>query len=388
MSRLRDTFDEITPAVPVYGDIDRAIEQAARDRRHRHTIVAGLAAAAAVLAVVAGVLAISRDGNGSPQPVGPTPSEEHTAIDPLPLNGRVTSAEHYLGGDEVGYDWLSFDAVSATGLSVIRFGGDDPSSPAEGLAVVGRAGPVATLTCGEVVPCPATGKPRATLGPEAGEITIAAGDSTAQVIGYDGTLHRTLDLGATSTGGAQVSGLRWSADGSRLAVVTRRDLEPGCDAVSQLWLVDRDGRDARLAYSLLVDCAALDKSQPHRHDAADFDGRGSIFTASGWGWSPDGQTVLLDVYRGTHSSDVVLLHLHPGGVAGPVVVQDLYHSHRHFDWAGNVAWSPDGTRIAVRTAHQASRNTGPVVEISASNGRRLAEHPDDGGWLIWPAKER
>lgn len=139
MSRLRDTFDEITPAVPVYGDIDRAIEQAARDRRHRHTIVAGLAAAAAVLAVVAGVLAISRDGNGSPQPVGPTPSEEHTAIDPLPLNGRVTSAEHYLGGDEVGYDWLSFDAVSATGLSVIRFGGDDPSSPAEGLAVVGRA---------------------------------------------------------------------------------------------------------------------------------------------------------------------------------------------------------------------------------------------------------
>lgn len=157
------------------------------------------------------------------------------------------------------------------------------------------------------------------------------------MIGYDGTLHRTLDLGATSTGGAQVSGLRWSADGSRLAVVTRRDLEPGCDAVSQLWLVDRDGRDARLAYSLLVDCAALDKSQPHRHDAADFDGRGSIFTASGWGWSPDGQTVLLDVYRGTHSSDVVLLHLHPGGVAGPVVVQDLYHSHRHFDWAGNVA---------------------------------------------------
>jgi WD40 repeat protein len=313
----------------------------------------------------------------------PSPTPTKTAIDPVQLNGQITSAEQYLGSEASGYDWRSFDAVSETGLLVIRKSGEE----LEGLGIVGRTGPVATLTCAGDLRCPPKDSHVyvATLGPGADEVTVESGDGTAQVIGYDGTLRRTLDLGATTSGGAEVRGLRWSTDGSRLAVVTNRYLEPECDRVSQLWLVDQGG-EAQLAYSLLLDCAALNNEPPNR-DASGFDGEGEIFTASGWGWSPDGQTVLLDVYRGTQSSDVVLLHLQPDGAADPVVDQDLYHSNRHFDWAGNVAWSPDGTRIAVRTARQASRNTGPVVEISASDGRELAEHPDDGGWLIWPARE-
>jgi hypothetical protein len=45
-------------------------------------------------------------------------------------------------------------------------------------------------------------------------------------------------------------------------------------------------------------------------------------------------------------ADVVVLHVPPEGLT---TAQTLYHSNRHFDWAGNVAWSPDGTRITVRT---------------------------------------
>jgi Tol biopolymer transport system component len=57
-----------------------------------------------------------------------------------------------------------------------------------------------------------------------------------------------------------------------------------------------------------------------------------------------------------------------------MTAQVLYRSNRHFDWAGNVAWSPDGTRIAVRTKDG-------VVEISAEDGdsspgtRRIAATP-------------
>jgi Tol biopolymer transport system component len=72
MSGLREAFDEIVADVPVYGDLDRAIEQAERERRRRYGVVAGLAAAAAVVAVIVGVLAVTRDANDSPEPTGPS----------------------------------------------------------------------------------------------------------------------------------------------------------------------------------------------------------------------------------------------------------------------------------------------------------------------------
>ena len=85
MSGLHEAFDDIVADVPVYGDLDRAIERADRERRRRYGAIAGLAAAAAVVVVVVGVLAGSRDGNSAPQPVGPattptpTPASEWTS---------------------------------------------------------------------------------------------------------------------------------------------------------------------------------------------------------------------------------------------------------------------------------------------------------------------
>ena len=114
---------------------------------------------------------------------------------------------------------------------------------------------------------------------------------------------------------------------------------------------------------------------------------GQIWTASDWGWSPDGQTLLLDVRTAaitppTSSS----FTCRPTARRSPVIAQKLYHSNRNFDWAGNVAWSPDGSRIAVRTM-VAGTHRHRIAEISAEDGSVIAQHPHLNGWLIWPPGE-
>ena len=74
MSGLHEAFEEIVADVPVYGDLDRAIEQAEQEQLRRNGMVAGLVAAAAVVAVIIGLLAITHDENRSQPPVGPSPS--------------------------------------------------------------------------------------------------------------------------------------------------------------------------------------------------------------------------------------------------------------------------------------------------------------------------
>jgi WD40 repeat protein len=361
MSALHEAFDEIAADVPAYGDLDRAIEQADHERhRRRLGVVAGLAAAAAVVAVVIGVLAVTRDGNDAPRPIGPspTPTDHQTAIDPAQRNGRITGARRYFGPKVSNYQWRSFDPVSEIGLFVTAVD-PDRSYDIEGLAVVGPTGPVATLTCARDLQC----SPEedwlsyaAALGPGADEITVESGDRTAQVIGYDGTLRRTLDLTATIPDGGAITGLGWSPDGGRLAVV---------DSSHQVWLVDGGDSASELAHRATV-----------------------------WGnplWSPDGKTLLLDVQIGrTYGADVVALRLPPDGAADPVIAQTLYRSSRHFDWAGNLAWSPDGTRIAVRTRIPGSPGSAMshrITVISAEDGTTISQHPNITGWLIWAARE-
>lgn len=82
MSGLREAFHEVAADVPVYGDLARAIEQADRERSSRFGVVAALAAAAVVVAVLVGVLAVGRDANDSLQPVGPPPTVEDSAGSP------------------------------------------------------------------------------------------------------------------------------------------------------------------------------------------------------------------------------------------------------------------------------------------------------------------
>lgn len=187
------------------------------------------------------------------------------------------------------------------------------------------------------------------------------GDETASVVAFDGTVRRTIDLTATLTDGGEVVGLDWSPGGRNLAVVT------WSSAGVRIWLTGEAGHAPELAAA-----------------AASTSGRA-------WGnpqWSTDGQKLLLELYSGgLYGSDVILFRVvSPDGAAGPAIAERLYHSNRHFDCAGNVAWSPDGTRVAVRTRVAGGRRH-QITVISAGDGSVVDQRSDIGGWLIWPAKE-
>lgn len=117
MSGLHEAFDAIVADVPAYGDLDRAIDQAGRERHQRHGVVAGLVAAAAVVAVIVGVLAVTRGADDARPPVGPSspsPTEKRTAIDPVVPTGPsdVVAARQFgrdrlaVGGEILAGKWI------------------------------------------------------------------------------------------------------------------------------------------------------------------------------------------------------------------------------------------------------------------------------------------
>lgn len=74
MNGLHAALDDLVRDVPEYGDLDRAIAEAERDRRRRNTVVAGLVAAAAALIVIAGTLVLAQSDDAAPPPVTPSPT--------------------------------------------------------------------------------------------------------------------------------------------------------------------------------------------------------------------------------------------------------------------------------------------------------------------------
>jgi hypothetical protein len=129
MSGLHDAFDEIVAAVPAYGDLDRAIEQAGRERRRRYEVAAVLVAAAAVVAVIVGGLVVARRGGESPQPIRPvapttTAPERTTAAagwrPPQPLRpaaSRVVQLDHDRWGDAL--DWADARDADIAAIDIV-----------------------------------------------------------------------------------------------------------------------------------------------------------------------------------------------------------------------------------------------------------------------------
>jgi hypothetical protein len=105
MTGLHEAFDELVAEVPVYGDLERAIEQADRDRRRRNGWFAGLAAAAAVVVVVVGVLAITRDANDSRRPDGPPPPADNTTTETTRSQSRRTWIDTPVAATRRDADW-------------------------------------------------------------------------------------------------------------------------------------------------------------------------------------------------------------------------------------------------------------------------------------------
>ena len=88
MTGLHAALEEIAADVPVYGDLDRAIDQAERERRRHNGVVGGLTAAAAVVAVVVGVLATTPGRDDSQPPLDPVPTP--TSATPTPTETTET----------------------------------------------------------------------------------------------------------------------------------------------------------------------------------------------------------------------------------------------------------------------------------------------------------
>ena len=330
--------------------------------------------------VVAGVLVVAAaactESPVSPA-AGPSASETSGATSDPPttaitqttpvVNGRITSVQRHLRRDVGSYHWLAFDSASDIGLHVSYRFCRDCRPRGIGLArftVVGPDGLVTRLACSDGPLCRASNDgTAATLGPGADEVTIESGDRSLNVLGYDGTLRRTINLNGELARPDDVGLLAWSPDGNRLAVLTHRARRR-----SDLWLVQGDATP-RLAYT---------SDNPHVVRAA---------------WSPDGRSLAFEAllpsrrHKGwirSSGADIVVLHRSPAGRSPATTPQTRYRSNRHFDWAGNFAWSPDGTRIAVRTSDG-------IVEISAQDGSVLARHPQNrrtSGWLIWLRREQ
>jgi hypothetical protein len=372
LTRLLSYHDHISvPPIQVDQDVRRGRR---RVRRNRTVLTGGVA-----LGVAGVVVAVSLLTGGArdtrPQPANPTP----TPSTPLPANGRIISPHAYFGNNAIDDDeWRGYDPVSDTAVFVAR-----PTCPPDcvqsngGITVIGRNGPLAQLTCGGAIACRRADNYQgiaAALGPGPRELTIASGGRVAQVVGYDGRIRRTVDLTSSLAPGEGIRRLAWSAGGRRLAALTGQ--RTGGASVSRVWIVDQDS-GSRLAYSLYQRTSLADRALPFTLRKRDFDGVGYVQGLGGW--SPDGRVLALDVMSledGREGARVVALTLVPTAGARPATVRTLYYSDRNFDWAGSVAWSPDGTRLAVRTSTD-------VVEISAVDGRLLARRPDVDGWLLW-----
>ena len=301
-------------------------------------------------------------------------SPRPTVAAALPTNGQVTGAGKHFGVAHDGYEWRAFDAAGDRGLFAERPGCDSVCPEMQPtLVVVARSGRLASLRCS----CP-RGRlwldGAATLGPGPAELTVPVDGRRLQVVAYDGTVHRTIDLRSALAPDEEIRRSAWTADGRTLAVVSGQ--VKGGAGISRVWLVDTAGR-ARLAHALMRPLSEPG-SPPLTVRAADFDGTGGIVGLTGW--SPDGTALLLDVRPEPlepYGFVTVLLRIQPAGAPRPARAQTLYRSDRHFDWANSLAWSPDGSRIAVRTqAH--------IMEISSVDGRLLATRPPESGWLIWP----
>ena len=371
MSGLREAFDQIAADVPVYGDLDRAIEQADRERRQRYGVLAALAAAAAVVAVVVGVRAVTPDDNGAPEPVGPSPTPTQEAsqttapVTPM-LNGRLTTVDQYLAEvrppcDDCFVSERAFD--QQTGALLVAWQPLDGSTPTD-VSVIGRDGRVAQLPCPGDLDCDP-----ATLGPGPAELSVEVAYHEIGVIDFDGAVKDTVDL-SDALDGESVQGLAWSPDGTRLAVTTREST--GRSFVANVWLVDPGGGDP-----LLVHTAASSENLD-----------GNLAYIWSLAWSPDGtklgfieeHAALAGGFEESLSIQAVSLLLPGPGQEGPGAATGLYdYATRPHD-AAAVLWSPDGTRVAVRVPRQ-------VLELSAEDGSTLARHPLIGGHPIWPARQ-
>jgi hypothetical protein len=398
MNGLHRAFDEIVADVPVYGDLDRAIAQADRNRHRRYAVVAALTAAAAVVALLVGVLGVDRDGNDPPQPIGPTPSPsptetrtERPAPVDLPHNGRLARAERvFARGLEpcsvitAGYELATPEAScairardvdTAAGIGVFEQSptdtGNDPedsSNPVSTFRVATRDGVIGRFRSSDDSVDPA-------MGPGTDEISWTQGGAIT-VVGFDGRERRSIDISALlappegDRPGGEASSVVWSPDRTRAAVVSAE--HPAEGMVMRIWVVGRDG-----GRPLLVHTATNTEPVPANNRPLAY-----VWSVA---WSPDGgrlgfieEFAYIGQTEESQSIRAATLTLSASGASEPRTLYE--YPSTPYDEA-EIVWSPDGARVALRVPDR-------VLEVSAEDGRILDRHPMIAGKLIWLARQQ
>ncbi len=356
-----------------------------------------LAAAAAVVLVVAAValLRIVGDGEDRDGPVDVVPTTTTPPLTDTPSTGSIVTADGH-GWPEGAtapprpenandpYDWSDFDPATGSFLHVEYIFGSR-------IWILGEGGDEEAN-----IVCPFSNCWGTAFGPGPDEVTALVLDATCsgptdcdhgpvrpervQVIAWDGTVRESVDISAafthdgTGTAERSLAGLAWSPDGSRLAVGTSGQEAANCDPFGdecgvEVWIFGRDGGEPQLV---------------HTADPADGEHREPPVLAD-LAWSPDGRTLAVSVASPPVGRpawpQLVALRFEPG----EPVRAEVLHVYDDVAPAGRriftsqysqfaLAWSPDGSRIAVTS-------DGGVAEISAADGRVLARHPGAAGTI-------
>ncbi|PLS78492.1 MAG: hypothetical protein CYG59_18475 [Chloroflexi bacterium] len=143
----------------------------------------------------------------------------------------------------------------------------------------------------------------------------------------------------------------FSPDGSQIAYTreTRQQegiTNTGQDDISEVWVMDRNGRNGRRVLP----------SYPLARSAA---------------WSPDGQWLAIEAAeagRAWRDHDIVLVNVRSGEVQ-PLATTP--------SWEGGPAWSPDGTRIAFHARRNSRCMELFAAELATREATRLTDLADD-----------
>jgi Tol biopolymer transport system component len=157
------------------------------------------------------------------------------------------------------------------------------------------------------------------------------------------------------SGGETGSGIRWSPDGSRIAVLT----ESGGDAANRLYLMNADGSDLRLLTEGVVIAHTL----------------GSPDLV----WSADGTRMAYATFSGGDRDPQMHVWNQSPDASEPILVFES--SPEANIWlAGGPVWSPDGTRIAFRFS---TTDDQKVYLIANADGTGNVREIDQLQYLSW-----
>jgi len=373
-SALRAQTDLLQPPPPDLAMI-RAGAQA-QTRRRTAIAVSAFALVVAGVGVVTGVL----DGPDlAPQPAKPFPGENGVIVHATELGpGGTSSAEVASLPDPSAGPYPAWNAFDQDTGRFLFTTDPAPGREATGeedvrnirVLAAGTDTPVADINC--VQQC----NWMASFGPGPEEVTVLVSPTdyslprSAQVWGFDGSLHDEISLHDVVGDGRGIADLEWSPDGSRLAVSTVRgtwgphcpaNKGPSCEA--QIWLFDEAGGEPVLLHALRAPPSAYIEESDVLNPPM----------LTNLAWSPDGQRLGLisTTYYGDRADPptLVALDVETGRTE---TLFEFAVCDTCYPVSYGFAWSPDQTRLAVSSGEgiaQLSVSDRTVVVPASGSGQ-------------------